>query len=125
MRFRASPLSPFSSNRVEEPTCSKFTDVSLLSSEIGNVDFDISETQESKIAEEPLSISTTPLHKPTTIASNPYSSNEHQYQVIFCPRLSWKYVKKLPKIVILCSGCPTTAGFNFMINLLKPKHGKI
>ena len=30
------PLSPFSSSRVEEPTCSTFADVSLLSSEIGN-----------------------------------------------------------------------------------------
>ena len=70
------PLSPFSSSRVEEPTCSKFADVSLLSSETGNVDFDISETQESKIAEEPLSISTTPLHEPTAItSSNPSSSN--------------------------------------------------
>ena len=72
------PLSPFSSSRVEEPTCSTFADVSLLSSEIGNVDFDISKTQESKIAEEPLSISTIPLHEPTTITSNPSSSNEHQ-----------------------------------------------
>ena len=73
------PLSPFSSSRVEEPTCSTFADVSLLSSEIGNVDFDISKTQESKIAEEPLSISTIPLHEPTTITSNPSSSNEHQH----------------------------------------------
>ena len=47
------PLSPFSSSRVEEPTCSTFADVSLVSSEIGKVGFDISETQESKIAEEP------------------------------------------------------------------------
>ena len=75
MRFRASPFPPFSSSRVEQPTCSKFTGVSLLSSETGNVDFDISETQESTIAEEPSSIS-------TAIASNPSSSNEHQYQVI-------------------------------------------
>ena len=71
------PLSPFSSSRVEETTCSTFADVFLLSSETGNVDFDISETQKSKIAEEPLSISTTPVHEPTTIASNPSSSNEH------------------------------------------------
>ena len=35
------PLSPFSSSRMEEPSCSTFGDVSLLSSEIGNVDFDI------------------------------------------------------------------------------------
>ena len=109
------PLSPFSSSRVEEPTCSLFPDVSpLLSSEIGNVDFDISETQESKIAEEPLSISTTPLHEPTTITSNPSSSNEHQHQVISCPRLSWICVKKVPK-----------EAFDFIINRLKPKHGKI
>ena len=70
------PLSPFSSSRVEEPTYSTFADVSPLSSETGNVDFDISETQESQIAEEPISISTT-LHKPTKIASNPSSSDEH------------------------------------------------
>ena len=31
-------------------------DVSLLSSEIGNVDFDVTETQESKLAEDPLSV---------------------------------------------------------------------
>ena len=43
------PPSPFSSSRVEEPTCSKFAHISLLSSQTGNVDFDISETQESKI----------------------------------------------------------------------------
>ena len=41
---------------MEEPTCSTFADVSLLSGEIGNVDFDVSETQESKMVEEPLSI---------------------------------------------------------------------
>ena len=69
-------LSPFSSNRVEEPTYSTFADISLLSSETGNVDFDVSETQESQIAEEPISISTT-LHKPKKIASNPSSSNEY------------------------------------------------
>ena len=92
------PLSPFSSSRVEEPTFSTFADVSLLSSETGKVDFDISETQESKIAEEPLSISTTPLHEPTAITSNRSSSNEHHHKVIPCPRLSWKYVKKYPKI---------------------------
>ena len=80
-------LSPFSSRRLEEPTCSTFTDVSMLFSETGNVDFDESETQESKIAEEPLSVSTTPLHhEPTTIASNSPSSND--YQVVSCPRLS-------------------------------------
>ena len=45
-------LSPFSSSRVEELTCSKFADVSLLSSEIWNIHSDISETQESTIAEE-------------------------------------------------------------------------
>ena len=73
---------------MEEPTCSKFADISLVSSETGNVGFDISETQESKIAEEPLSISTAPLHKPTTIESNPSSYNEHQHQIIPCPRLS-------------------------------------
>ena len=49
---------------MEGQPCSTLTDVSLLSSEIGNVDFDIQETQESKLAEEPLSISTTLLHKP-------------------------------------------------------------
>ena len=70
------PLSPFSSSRVEKPTCSTFADVSLLSSEFRNVDFDVSETQESKIAEESLSISTTPLHEPTAVtSSNPSSSN--------------------------------------------------
>ena len=72
---------------MEEPTCSTFSDVSLLSSKIGNVEFDISETQERKLVEEPLSISTTPLHEPTT-TSNPY--NDHQHQLISCPRLSWK-----------------------------------
>ena len=46
------PLSPFSSSRVEEPTCSTFADVSLLSSEIENMDFNISETQQSNIVEE-------------------------------------------------------------------------
>ena len=40
------PVSPFSSSRLEEPTCSTFADVSLLSSEIGNVDFYISKNQE-------------------------------------------------------------------------------
>ena len=121
---------PFSSSRVEEPTCSTFADVSLLSSEIGNVDFDISETQEtqenqeSKIAEEPLSVSITSLHE-QTMTSNPSSSNEDQYQVISCPRLSWKYVKKYPKIVKLYTGCPTALAFDFIINPLNPKHGKI
>ena len=100
------PLSPFSSSRVEEPTCSTFADVSLLSSEIGNIEFDISETQETKLAEEPLSISTIPLHEPTA-TSNSSSSNEHQHQLIPCPRLSWKYVKKYPTIVKLYTGCPT------------------
>ena len=120
------PLSPFSASRVEEPTCSTFADVSLLSSETGtgNVDFDVSETQERKIAEEPLSISATPLHyEPITTASNPSSSNEHQ--VISCPRLSWKYVKKYPKIIKLYTGCPVAAAFDFTVNLVKPKHGKI
>ena len=117
-------LSPFSSSRVEEPNCSTFADVSVLSSEIGNVDFDISETQESKLGEEPLSISTTSLHEPTT-TSNPCSSNEHQHQVTSCPKLSWKYVKKYPKIVKLYTGCPTAAAFDFIISRLKPKHGKI
>ena len=56
----------FSSSRVEKPTFSTFADVSLLSSETGNVDFDVSKTRKSKIAEKPLSISTTPLdHEPT------------------------------------------------------------
>ena len=44
---------------MEEQTCLKFGDVCLLSSEIGNVDFDTSKTLESKIAGEPLSISAT------------------------------------------------------------------
>ena len=116
------PRSSFSSSREEEPTCSKFADVSLLSGETGNVDYDISEIQESKIAEESLSISTTPLHKPTTISSNPSSSNKHQ--VISCPSL-WKYVKKYSKIIKLYTGCPTAAAFDFTINRLKPKDGKI
>ena len=81
-------LPPFSSSRVEQPTCSMFVDVSLLCSETGSVDFDISEAQEIKIAEEPLSISTTPLHELTTIASNLSSSNEYQHKVISRPRLS-------------------------------------
>ena len=71
------PLSTFSSSRAEEPTYSMFADVSLLSSKTGNVDFDISKIQESKKAEEPLSITTIPLHEPTIIARNPSSSNEH------------------------------------------------
>ena len=116
------PRSSFSSSREEEPTCSKFADVSLLSGETGNVDYDKSEIQESKIAEESLSISTTPLHKPTTISSNPSSSNKHE--VISCPRL-WKYVKKYSKIIKLYTGCPTAAAFDFTINRLKPKDGKI
>ena len=33
--------------------------------------------------------------------------------------------KKYPKIVKLYTGCPTTAAFDFIINRLKPKHGKI
>ena len=118
------PISPFSSSTVEEPTCSTIADVSLLSSEIGNADFDISETQESKLAEEPLSTSTTPLHEQTT-TSSPSSSNEHQHQVISCPILSWKYVEKYPKIVKLYTGFPTEATFDSLINRLKPKHGKI
>ena len=106
---------------MEESTCSTFADFSLLSSETGNVDFDVSETQENKIVEEPLSITITPLHhEPTTITSNPSSSNEDQ--VIFCPRLSWKYVKKYSKIVKLYAGCPTAAEFDFIVNGLKPKH---
>ena len=44
-----------------------FVDVFLFSRETENVEFDITETQESKIAEETLSNSTTPLHEPTTI----------------------------------------------------------
>ena len=83
------PLSPISSSRVEQPNCSTFADVSLLSNETGNVDFDVSKTQKSKIAKKPLSISTTLLvHEPTSVASNPSNSNEHQ--VISCSRLSWK-----------------------------------
>ena len=89
------------------------------------MDFDVSETQESKIAEEPLSISTTPLYQPTKIASNPFSSNENQHQVISCPMLSWEYVIKYPEIVKLYTGCPTAGAFDFIINRLKPKHGKI
>ena len=81
-------LPPFSSSRVEQPTCSMFVDVSLLCSETGSVDFDISEAQEIKIAEEPLLISKIPLHEVTTIASNLSSSNEYQHKVISCPRLS-------------------------------------
>lgn len=50
------PLSPFSSCRVEELACSTFDDVSLLSNGTRNVDFDISETQESKIPEKPFLI---------------------------------------------------------------------
>ena len=87
IRSRASPFFSISSSRVKEPTCSTFADVSLLFSEIGNIDFDISETQESKLGEEPLSISTTPpLHEPTK-SSNPSSSNEYQHQVISGPML--------------------------------------
>ena len=55
---------------MEEPTLQTFADVSLLSSKIDMLTL-ISETQESKIKEEPLSISATPLHEPTAIASNP------------------------------------------------------
>ena len=55
---------------MEGQTCSLFADVSLLSSESGNADFDVSETQESKTAEDPLSISTKPLHhQPTSIGT--------------------------------------------------------
>ena len=97
----------------------------LLSSEIGNVDFDIPETQQSKTAEESLSISATPLHEPKTITSNPSSCNEHHHQVISCARLSWKFVKKYPKIVKLYTGCPTAAAYDFIINCFKPKHEKI
>ena len=56
------PLFSFSSSSGEQPTCSTFVDISLLSTETGNVKFDISKTQDSKIAEEPLSVSKTPLH---------------------------------------------------------------
>ena len=110
---------------MEEPTCSTFPDVPLSSSEIANVDFDITETQEIKIAEEPLPVSITLLHEPTKITSNPSSSNKHQHQVIFCSRLSWKYLKKHPKIIKLNTGCPTAAAFNFIINRLQPKDGEI
>ena len=41
---------------MEELTCLKFDDVSLLSNETRNVDFDISENQESKILEKPFLI---------------------------------------------------------------------
>ena len=71
------PLPLFSSSKMEESTYWTFADVSLLSSEIENVNFDTSETQETKIAEEPLSISTKPLNESTTITSNICSSNEH------------------------------------------------
>ena len=74
---------------MEEPTCSRFA---LLSSKIGNYDFDLSETQENKLAEEPLSISARPLYEPT-ITRNPSSSNEYQDQVFSCSTFSWKYVK--------------------------------
>ena len=119
------PLSPFLWSRMEKPTCPTFADVFLLSSEIENVDFDISETEEGKLADEPLSISTTPLHEPKTITTNPSSPNEHQYEVISCPKLSWKYVKKCSKIVKFYTGSPTPAAFDFIIYCLKPKHGKI
>ena len=81
------------------------------------------ETQEIKIAEEPLSIST-PLHKPTTIESNPFSSNEHQHEVISCPRLSWKYLKKYPEILKLYTGCPTAATFDLLSIVLSLNIGK-
>ena len=116
------PLSSFSSSCA--PFCSTFADVSPLSSEIGNIDSDISETRESKIAEEPLSISTTPLYEPKIIISNLSSSNERQHQVISCPRLSLKYIEKYPKIVKLYNGYPAAAAFDFIINHFKPKHGK-
>ena len=77
----------------------------------------ISETQESKIKEGPLSISATPLHEPTAIASNPFIFN--------CPMLSLKYEKKYAKIFELYIGCPTEAAFYFTINHLKPSHGKM
>ena len=51
---------------MEEPTCSTFADVSLLSSEIENADVGIPGTQESKLAEELLPTSTTTLHELTT-----------------------------------------------------------
>ena len=70
-------------------------------------------------------MSTTPLHKPGTIKSNPSSSNEHQHQVISCLRLSWKYGKKYPKIVKLYTGCPIAVTFDFIINHRKPKHWKM
>ena len=117
------PISSFSSSCV--PFCSTFADVSPLSSETGNIDSDISETQESRIAEEPLSISTTSLYESKTIISNLSSSNERQHQVISCPRLSLKYVKKYPKIVKLYTGYPAAAAFDFIINRFKPKHGEI
>ena len=69
-------LSPFLSRKVKEPMFLTVANVSLSSSKIGKVDFDISETQESKIAEKSLSISTTPLHEPILIKSNSFSSNE-------------------------------------------------
>ena len=77
----------------------------------------ISETQEIKIKEEPLSISATSLHKPTAIASDPFSFN--------CPRLSLKYEKKYAKIVELYIGCPAEVAFYFTINHLEPSHGKM
>ena len=82
-------------------------------------------TQESKLTEDSLLVSTTPLHEPTTITSNPSSSNENLHQVISCPSLSWKYVKKYRKVVKLYTGCPTGAESDFIINCLKPKHGRI
>ena len=88
------------------------------------MNFDVSETQESRVAEEPLSVSATPLRKSTTIASKPSGSNEHQHQVMSCPRLSRKYVKKYPKIVKLCTGCATAAVFDFIINRLSLHMGK-
>ena len=73
---------------MQVPTCSTCVDFFLLLGEIRNVDFDILETLESKLAEEPLSISTTPLHELTTITSNPFTSSGYQHQLISCPRLS-------------------------------------
>ena len=110
---------------MKESTCLTFADVSLLSSEIGIVNFHISETKESKTAGEPLSNSSTPLHEPATTTSNPSSYSERQHKVISCPRLSWRYVKKYTKIVKLYTGCPTAATFDFIINRLRSKHGKI
>ena len=73
------PLSLSWSCRVEELTCLTFDDVSLLSNETRNVDFDISENQESKILEKPFLIWTAPPNELTPIACNPSSSNERHH----------------------------------------------